>query len=729
MPAYTYQWQRSGVNISGATSNTYILVSADVGSTIRCVVTATNTAGNNSANSNATNAVTTVPGAPTIGTARVVSPTSATVAFTAPASNGGAAITSYTASSTPGNITGTLNQAGDGTVTVTGLTEGTEYTFTVTATNSIGTSAASAASNNISTPFAAPTYVSGLSISGTPYIDSILKVTTGIWTGSPTYTYQWQRSGFDIRGATSSTYTITNVDNSNILSCIVTGTNVGGTVSTTSASTATVTMRPPYDLSDPAISGTATVGQTLILTSVGDWGGYPTSYSYQWQRSGVNISGATSSTYTLVSADAGRVIRCVVTATNTVGSASVNSNVTSAVAAVVPGAPTINTATATSTTTATISYIAPASNGGAAITSYTASSTPGNITGTLSQAGNGTITMTGLTENTEYTFTVTAKNSVGTSAASATSNSTTTYSVPVNTAAPVISGTPTVGQTLTTTTGTWIGVPTPTYAYQWQRAGVNISGAINSTYILVNADAGADIRCVITATNAAGNSSVNSNVTSAVAAIVPSTPTIVTATTTGTTTATISYIASASNGGAAITSYTASSIPGNITGTLSQAGNGTITMTGLTEDTEYTFTVIASNSVGASTASAASNKIITDTTPTVPNNKVAPAVSGTAIRGRTLTTTTGTWTKVPAPTYSYQWQRAGVNISGATSNTYILVSADVGSTIRCVVTATNILGTVSANSNTTSTVAAVVPGAPTIGTATATGCHSGIYCT
>ena len=719
-PTYSYQWQRAGVNISGATSNTYTLVSADVGSTIRCVITATNAAGNNSVNSNATSAVTTVPGAPTISSARVISPTSVTVAFTAPASNGGAAITSYTASSIPGNITGTLNQAGDGTITVTGLTEGTNYTFTVTATNSVGTSAASAASNNISTPFAAPTYVSGLSISGTPYIDSILSVTTGIWTGSPTYTYQWQRSGFDIRGATSSTYTITNIDNSNILSCIVTGTNVGGTVSTTSASTATVTMRPPYDLADPVISGTATVGQTLILTSVGDWGGYPTSYSYQWQRAGVNISGATSNTYTLVSADAGKAIRCVVTATNTVGSGSVNSNVTGAVAAIVPSAPTINTATATSTTTATISYIAPASNGGAIITSYTATSTPSNITGTLSQAGSGTIIMSGLTPGTEYTFTVTATNSVGISAASA-SNSTTTYSVPVNTAAPVTSGTPTVRQTLTTTTGTWTGIPAPTYSYQWQRAGVNISGAINSTYILVNADAGADIRCVITATNAAGNSSANSNATSNVSAVIPSAPTIVTATATGTTTASILYKAPASNGGAAITSYTASSIPGNITGTLNQAGDGTIIVTGLTEDTEYTFTVRATNSVGASTASAASNNIITDTTPTVPNNKVAPAVSGTAIRGQTLTTTIGTWTKVPAPTYSYQWQRAGVNISGATSNTYTLVSADVGSTIRCVITATNILGTVSANSNTTSTVAAVVPGAPTISTATATG--------
>lgn len=94
---------------------------------------------------------TTVPGAPTIGTATATGSTTATVSFTAPASNGGATITLYTATSSPGGITGTLAQSGSGTITVTGLSGNTSYTFTVKATNSVGDSPASSASNSITT--------------------------------------------------------------------------------------------------------------------------------------------------------------------------------------------------------------------------------------------------------------------------------------------------------------------------------------------------------------------------------------------------------------------------------------------------------------------------------------------------------------------------------------------------------------------------------------------------
>jgi uncharacterized delta-60 repeat protein len=91
------------------------------------------------------------PEAPTIGAATATGSSTATVSFTAPISNGGATITSYTATSSPGGFTGTLSGASGGTITMTGLSASTEYSFTVTATNSQGTSSGSSASNFITT--------------------------------------------------------------------------------------------------------------------------------------------------------------------------------------------------------------------------------------------------------------------------------------------------------------------------------------------------------------------------------------------------------------------------------------------------------------------------------------------------------------------------------------------------------------------------------------------------
>jgi MYXO-CTERM domain-containing protein len=84
----------------------------------------------------------------------------ATVNFTAPVNNGGAAITGYTVTSSPGGITATGTAS---PITVTGLTIGTAYTFTVTATNSAGTGVASAASNSV-TPFGTPSGAFGCSM-------------------------------------------------------------------------------------------------------------------------------------------------------------------------------------------------------------------------------------------------------------------------------------------------------------------------------------------------------------------------------------------------------------------------------------------------------------------------------------------------------------------------------------------------------------------------------------
>ena len=113
------------------------------------IIIAATDSGGNSTNRTFTMQTLTVPGAPTIGAVSSSSATAASVAFTAPASNGNSAITGYTVTSSPGNITGTGSSS---PIAISGLTAGTSYTFTVTATNAIGTSSASSASSSLQMP-------------------------------------------------------------------------------------------------------------------------------------------------------------------------------------------------------------------------------------------------------------------------------------------------------------------------------------------------------------------------------------------------------------------------------------------------------------------------------------------------------------------------------------------------------------------------------------------------
>jgi len=138
--------------LASSTQYTYVVQSSS----------AYGTSGNSTVSAGVT--ATTVPQAPTIGTATAANNNAATVTYTAGATGGAAA--TYTATSTPGSFTGT----GTSPISVSGLTNGTSYTFAVTATNANGTSVASAASNSITAVVSAvPSYLA-VGNYGTPYI-------------------------------------------------------------------------------------------------------------------------------------------------------------------------------------------------------------------------------------------------------------------------------------------------------------------------------------------------------------------------------------------------------------------------------------------------------------------------------------------------------------------------------------------------------------------------------
>lgn len=95
-----------------------------------------------------------------------------------------------------------------------------------------------------------------------------------------------------------------------------------------------------------------------------------------------------------------------------------------------------------------------------------------------------------------------------------------------------------------------------------------------------------------------------------------------------------------------------------------------------------------------------------------PSNTVAPAVTGTATVGSTLTTDNGTWSQTGTPAYTYQWQDCATsngtfaNIASATSSTYTIASGEATKYIKCVVTDTDVNGATSASSNVVGPVAA-----------------------
>jgi hypothetical protein len=112
-------------------------------------------------------------------------------------------------------------------------------------------------------------------------------------------------------------------------------------------------------------------------------------------------------------------------------------------------------------------------------------------------------------------------------------------STPINSTLPTITGTATVGKTLTANLGTWNG-PSPSYSYQWLRCGT--TGALCSpiltakaqTYLVASADLGSTLRVTVMATNKNGSTLATSLQTSIISS--PSTPTTTTSTTTTTTT-------------------------------------------------------------------------------------------------------------------------------------------------------------------------------------------------
>lgn len=203
-------------------------------------------------------------------------------------------------------------------------------------------------------------------ISGRPVEGNVLTASNGSFTGTGpfNYSYRWLRcpaSGGGgngagctaISGATFRRYVVRTADVGHRLRVRVTAANSEGTASAVSNATGIVQAAsvagPARNTAPPSISGTLQVGQTLTANT-GSWVGQkPITFTYQWRRCDANgancadISGATTRTYTLTSADQGNTLRVRVTGTNARGASSATSPATGVIGkAEAPGGATVS---------------------------------------------------------------------------------------------------------------------------------------------------------------------------------------------------------------------------------------------------------------------------------------------------------------------------------------------------------------------------------------------------
>jgi hypothetical protein len=553
---------------------------------------------------------------------------SVTVSWSAPIVDGGLAITAYTVTSIPGSKKCTTT--GATSCTVSALTNGTAYKFTITATNSKGTSlAATTGSATPSTAPSAPTRVRVVGGIGSIKVSWTLSTNNG---GVAIDKYVVCSTGglacisqgpCATTTATTTSCVISGLSPSICYTPTVFAHNINNFSSGQAAGTAPSCANPLVPAAPGAPTGvTAVAGNRkatvswLAPSSIGT--SAISSYSVtpiMGEVAGTSITCTTALTCVITGLINGTAYTFKVVATNGQGTSSLSAPSPATTPATSPGAPTTVTAVA-GNTQATVSWTAPASDGGRPITSYTVTpragttaKTPVLCTGALS------CVITGLVNGTAYTFTVTAKTAFGASVASLASASaitphTTAPGAPTAVVATRGNVSATVSFTVPTSTG---GVAISSYtvtaidATSSGRGGQTAVGA-SSPIVIAGLTNGDSYTFTVTAKNSVGTGLASVASVAVIPATNPQAPTSVVATRANVS-ASVAFSAPSSDGGLAITTYTVTATDLTNAGRGGQTATGAsspIVVTGLTNGDSYTFTVTATNPVGASPASSAS---------------------------------------------------------------------------------------------------------------------------
>lgn len=756
---YAVQWQRCDDqgegcgDIPGATGTQRVLTAADRGSTLRALVTASNSAGSDTA----------------------TTPLSAVVAMAPPRGTILPAVTPNTGlkdgrllTATEGAWAGSepmelayrwqrCAPAGTGCTPIEGAGESTYRLVTadvghtvrvvVTAVNGAGSATqASVVTGVVGTN--PPVNDSAPTISGVAQDGDELRVDEGTWSGLVpfTTTFKWWRcdaGGEDcaeIPGATGSVYRLGHDDVDLTVRAQVVQANAGGSTGVMSAPSAVVIPAPPTNVVVPQVLGGAAVGK-LLTADPGQWHGTPELvYAYQWQRCAADgsacadIPGATASSYLLTMADDEQSVQVVVTATNALGSETATSPSSAEISDDPPVAvtqPTIETdglwAHGTVLTVQTGGWA------GAQPMTQTVQWRRCDIAGTgcvdIAGAIDPAYVLTAQDVGKRLRARVTAENVVSATVAETSLTPTILPEPPANVLPPVITaaGAMRDGVKLTATTGTWTGAPPMAYTTTWLRCDADgdtcqeIADVMGTSYTLTSADVGARIRARVVAANVATEVARDSAPTSAIGAALPvnaGRPSVVALDGKARVGARVRAVTGTWNGTAPMDLEVQwQRCIGSSVAACDDIPGATATDYTLGEPDvgrRVRVIVIAENAAG--TARADSNT--TEAVPAVaPENLSPPTVSGGAVReGTELTATAGSWIGSAPVVYAYQWERCPntgaptcPKIAGATRQTYTAVAADVGKRLRVSVTASNAGGRLSVAGTTSDEVGGVLP--------------------
>jgi hypothetical protein len=542
--------------------------------------------------------------------------------------------------------------------------------------------------------------------------------------GLGAFTYQWLRDGVDVAGATGSTYLLGNADVGTRMSLRVTYTDGQGTGETlTSAQTVPINNVNDAPVGLPVITGTATEDQTLSAdpSGISDADGLG-AFSYQWRRNGVSIVGATGATYLLGDADVGTRITVRVSYTDARGRAEVVTSAQTSFIANINDAPTgavtiSGTTNPGQTLTALAGTIADADGLGAFGYQWLRDGT--NIAGATAASYLLDVADVGARISVRVSWT----DARGTAEflVSAQTPPITGVNTPP-TGAVLIAGTPTENQTLSAdTSGIGDVDGLGAFSYQWRRNGVAIVGATGSTYLLGDADVGAQIDVRVSYLD--GGSTVEFLTSAPTAAIanvndLPTGSVLISGTRTEnqTLSANTTGIADADGLGAFTYQWLRDGVDvAGATGSTYLLGDADV---GTRMSLRVTYTDARGTPETLTSAQTALINNVNDAPVGL------PVITGTATEDQTLSADpSGISDADGLGAFSYQWRRDGASITGATGATYLLGDADVGTRITVRVSYTDARGRAEgvtsaqtaliANVNDAPTGSPVVSGTPT----------------